>query len=491
MKKLEYDYDKIRTSDEVLEQKDYDYIKRDVEILCDALYKLRYEWDIKEDTLASAGMRMLKESWIKKYGEILHLRKNQGERVYRYFLPELEEEEHNFVSLSYKGGLVYLNPQYMDIIMGDGENEIGMVLDANSMYGSVMLDEVLPCGKGIYYNSEYKRKCLCDDLLKDCVSDFDYHPLYVERFRCAFKLKEGGIPFLMLKNDEVKYGYNRDNDIHRYIPINTALTSSEKQVVELVMTNIDFLLFMKNYDFWNYEVVDGYFYKGITGLFDDYLNHWGDIKKKAVLDGDEPTKNIAKLMISAIGGKFGTKVESSWKMVYLDNGVLKTKTMHSKKTNPEYIPIISFITSYARQRLCEVIEEVRKIGYKFYDKDIFVYCDTDSCHFLLKYEQLPDWFIEQYIDKLEFSKWKVENKIYKSVYLRNKTYLEQKVKNSELTDDYDKNYKASCSGFPKKKRELINFENFRKGVPFKEIKLVPKQVEGGCALVLEDFSIKK
>lgn len=482
--KLDYDYAKVRYPDTVLEEHDYDYIKRDVDILADSLCKLKYDWNITEHTLASAGMTRLKDSWLKRYGESMGLKKNQGNRIYRFFLPELKKEEYNFCSLSYKGGICHLNEKYMDDIYGDGSGLIGLVFDANSLYSSVMKDEFLPIGEGIYFDSKYKRDNICE-LLRE---DDSIEPLYIQRFRCSFKLKAGKIPFVVLRNNDFKMWWNRDNEIK--LPQDEPLSSSDEQVVELVMTSIDYANFLRNYDVEDLEIIEGYVYKGVNGLFDDYVNFWSGVKEQATKENNTANRTIAKLMQNAISGKFGAKMSSSWKMIYMKDGVLKYKILKKTEAKQEYMPMSAFITSYGRQRLLNMIDEIREIGYRIYGADVFIYCDTDSVHCFLVYEDLPEDFKKMYLNQTELGYWKVENEVYKAVFLRNKTYLEQKVSNTAITGKYEKDYKLSCSGFPKKTQDSINFENFKKGKPFKNAKLRIKQVKGGCALIPEDFEIK-
>ena len=52
-------------------------------------------------------------------------------------------------------------------------------------------------------------------------------------------------------------------------------------------------------------------------------------------------------------------------------------------------------------------------------------------------------------------------------------------------------YATACAGLPKKEQSKLDFDNFKLGEVFEGVKLLPKQVKGGVALVATDFTIKK
>lgn len=67
-----------------------------------------------------------------------------------------------------------------------------------------------------------------------------------------------------------------------------------------------------------------------------------------------------------------------------------------------------FITAYAREETVKVCQAVVDYSLKKYNKILWTYTDTDSCHCLLTKEELQE-FIN--IDPVELGAWKVERRI--------------------------------------------------------------------------------
>ena len=484
--KTDYDYDKIRYPSTYLTKEEWGYLHRDIEILAKALYELKVVWGIKKNTIASAALDDFKKRLKDKYKDI------QTDDIFRLFYPELDKDEHNFITRSYKGGVSYTNPLNQNqIIESTDESPCGMVLDCNSMYPAQM-KKPLPIGKGVYYEGKYEKD--------------DIYDLYVQRIRCKFKLKDRAFPMMMLKSRDLKCKYNLSNRIPEIVKSNEYLSSSENKKIELVLNNIDLEVFLDNYDVKEEEIdyIDGYKYRSVVGMFDDYIDYWGSVKAEAVKEKNSVKKGVSKLFMNGLYGKFGSKTYSAWKFCYLKEDVLKFKTMKSEIVQPVYMPVASFITGYGRQSLVKVIQESRKVGFEKYgpDFDVFCYCDTDSEHILLKEEDIKDTDLEKLIDDgTTIGMWKKEEDVYKALYLRSKTYLEQVVDEKtkfkyleEMKKDKSKNFKiysTACAGLPKKQQKKLTFENFYLGAKFEDSKLLPKQVKNGVALVSTDFSIKE
>ena len=501
-KKLEMDYSIERLPTTPLTPDEWKYLKRDIEIVAKALYILKEEWGITKNTTASAALENYKSIMFENYNEEAQVEK---EDLFRSLYPILEEEEHNFAHRSYKGGMSYVSPNNKNVIIGDGTREVGLVIDANSLYPSQMRFKKLPFGKGEYFKGEY---------IKD--NDRD---LYIQRLRCSFKLKKNCIPTIMLKSKDIRAKYNMCKNIK--LKTNEYLETSKGQKVELVLTSVDLEIFEKQYEIKDIEYVDGYKYQSVYDAFKDYIDYWIEIKAQAVREGNKSKKAVAKLMLNALYGKFGSKVVSKWKFPYLANGVVKWKVLKQASQDPIYMPMASFITSYGRQDLVKVITLIRKLGYILYgeDYDAFAYCDTDSAHFYLTRENIErigeiknikDSELNELKelkdlidDGTSLGKWKIEEVIYKGVYLRAKTYLEQVIPNSEIENAKKYNetigedekpikiYATACAGLPKKEQGKLDFDNFKLGEVFEGVKLLPKQVKGGVALVATDFTIKK
>ena len=348
----------------------------------------------------------------------------------------------------------------MNPIYKGKETGKGIVFDKNSMYPAKMVNEYLPFGEPIYYEGEYKE----DKLYK----------LYIQHFSAIFKLKKGKIPSIQVKNNLA------------FLP-NEYIESSDGDLVYLCLTSVDFELFKENYDIEYIEFYYGYKFKGIKGLFTDYIEYWTERKIKAKKENNSSMYLISKLMLNSLYGKFGLNPRVRGKYPVLDEGILKFKFYKEEIKNSIYVPVASFITSYARKDIIESSEKIREYSLQKYGKDCYVYSDTDSIHCLLGDEDIEELSKTLDIDDYILGYWKLESRFTKGKYIRQKCYIEE---------DEDEKLHTTIAGLPKKLGKYVNFNNFKEGFEIladdktKEHKLGYKQVKGGVVLVDVDFTIK-
>ena len=219
------------------------------------------------------------------------------------------------------------------------------MLDVNSLYPFIMYSKNLPFGEGLYYEGQYKTDPL--------------YPLYVQAFSCQFKLKKNHIPTIQIKHgifNPVEY-----------------LTNSGDHEIDMTMTNIDLALFFEQYEVYNIQYVDGWKFKSAAGMFKDYIEKWSEIKISAKLDGNPGLYVLAKLMLNSLYGKFALNpdVKSKYPIFDPETGILQLKDDKPEKRIPIYIPVGTFITSYAREHTIRAAQSV-------YSR--FIYADTDSLH---------------------------------------------------------------------------------------------------------------
>lgn len=173
-----------------------------------------------------------------------------------------------------------------------------------------------------------------------------------------------------------------------------------------------------------------------------------------------------------------------------------------------YIPIASFVTSYARYKTITTSQKIKDYSLKKYKIDKYVYSDTDSIHCLFDTDDELKKIVE--IDDYKLGAWKKESVFTRGRYLRQKCYIEEeeitkedyekileKDKNANIYKIEDRYYflNTTVAGLPKRLGKLINFENFEIGFTTENIetenkKLTYKHVDGGVLLVDTDFSIK-
>lgn len=437
IRKLEIDYKEFREIGHELTTDEIDYIRNDVEIMARAL-KIMFDYGLTKMTIGSNALHNYKET-IKNF---------------RRYYPELPLELDMDMRKSYKGGFTYLNPLYKE-----KDVDSGIVLDVNSLYPSVMKNAYLPFGKPIYFSGEYKYSFI--------------YPLYIQRLSCAFELKEGKIPTIQLKNNP---SYNPTE----------YLTSSNGDIITLTLTNIDLKLFLENYNvkYLNYD--GGWKFKQTKGLFDTYINTWSENKINAKREGNKALYMVSKLMLNSLYGKFAKNPYNRSKYPYInEEGAVSYHLSDLEEGKGLYIPVGTFITSYAREKTIRTSQAIRDYTLNKYDKDYYIYSDTDSIHMLELTEEELKSFVE--VDDYILGAWKLESRFKRARFIRQKCYIEE---------GYDNLLNVTVAGLPKRLGKYVNFDNFKVGFtllasdPDIDHKLTYKHVDGGVMLVDTDFTIK-
>lgn len=249
--KLELDYKEKREKGHELTKEEIAYIRNDVEIVAWAL-KAMYDKGLTHMTIASNAMQDFRS-------RCKHFKK---------YFPQLEESVDAGIRESYRGGFTYLNEIYVEKEQGKG-----ITLDVNSLYPSVQKYEMMPVSQPLFFEGQYQ-------------TDAAY-PLYIQKLTCMFKLKDGKIPCVQLKNTI------------SFIP-NEYLKSSHGELVTLTLTNPDLALF-----FEQYEVIDpvyecGWKFRGANHIFDSYIDYWTEEKITAGKEGNKGKRQIAKLMLNSL-----------------------------------------------------------------------------------------------------------------------------------------------------------------------------------------------
>lgn len=441
IRKLELDYKTNREIGHILTEHEIDYIRNDVEIMARAL-EIMFNQNLTKMTIGSDALDNYKK-----------MNKN-----FKKYFPILPYEIDKDIRRSYKGGFTYLNDVYKEKETADG-----IVLDVNSLYPSVMKYEKLPFGSPLFFEGKYEY-----DLL---------YPLYVQTLSCTFNIKENKIPTIQIKNNLA------------FVP-NEYIKSSDGDVVTLTLTNIDLDLFFEHYDVNVIEYHGGWKFRSIKGLFSAYIDYWSEQKIQAKKDKNDALYRISKLMLNSLYGKFGLNPDVRGKFPYLnEDGIVKYGMYPKEIRESIYIPVASFITSYARRKTITTSQSIKDYTTNKYNIDYYIYSDTDSIHLLNIDENELSSFVD--IDDYKLGAWKLESKFKRGKYLRQKCYIEL---------GYDDRLNVTVAGLPKKLAPLVNFDNFNIGFTTENIndekikktgkKLTFKHVKGGVLLVDTDFTIK-
>ena len=436
IRKLEIDYKQIREVNHKLTDDEIAYIKNDVEIMARAL-KIMFDENLTAMTIGSDALNNYKE-----------INKN-----FKKYFPILPYQIDKDIRKSYKGGFTYLNEIYKE-----KETGAGLVLDVNSLYPSTMVYNKLPFGDPVFFEGKYENDTL--------------YPLYIQTISCIFELKDGMIPTIQIKNNL------------SFLP-NEYVKSSDGDIITLTLTNIDLELFFEHYNVSELTFHNGWKFKAIKGLFTEYINYWSNKKIDAKKDNNTALYRIAKLMLNSLYGKFGLNPDIRSKYPYLnEDGIVKYTLYPAEIRDSIYLPVATFITSYARFKTITTSQKIKDYSIKKYGIDKYVYSDTDSIHCLFKNsDELKD-IIE--IDDYKLGAWKEESKFTKGKYIRQKCYI-------ELGTDEKMN--VTIAGLPKKLGDIITFDNFNVGFSTENIqsenkKLTYKHVKGGVLLVETEFTIK-
>lgn len=471
IRKLNIDYKEYREVGHVLTSEEIDYIRNDVEIMARAL-EIMFKEGLTKMTIGANALSNFRDN----------------NSYFNQYFPEIPYEIDADIRTSYKGGFTYLNPLYKE-----KEVKKGIVLDVNSLYPSVMMNDKMPFGTPIYFEGKYQKDFL--------------HPLYVQRISCSFKVKKNKIPTIQIKGslDYIENEYIED---------------TFGDIVTLTLTNIDLELFFNHYEVTS-EVIyqGGYKFKCIDGIFSSYINYWSDKKIESKKEGNSALYKISKLMLNSLYGKFSKNPNIISKYPVLEEGIIKYKNYDLEIGKSLYIPIGSFITAYARRKTIETSQKIRDYTLSRYGVDYYIYSDTDSIHMLeLKEEELKE-FID--IDDYILGYWKLESDFIRGKYIRQKCYIEEslvsiedynKILNKCLDEEEQEEVKpyytyddklnkyrflnCTVAGLPKALSKYVNFENFKPGFNIsasekdKDHKLTYKHVKGGVMLVDTDFTIK-
>ena len=426
--KLTIDYNEPREKGHILTSEEKEYIKNDVIIVAKGLEYL-YSMGL---TKMTAGSNALYE-----YKQIINPK--QFEKLYYKLTYECDKD----IRQAYKGGFTYLNPIYEEMDVDSGE-----VLDVNSLYPSVMYNNLLPFGEPFFYEGQYKEDKI--------------YPLYIQRITCSFKLKKNKIPTIQIK--------------HRQFIDNEYLTSSNGDIVALTLTSVDLKLFLEQYDVEDLKYHSGWKFKAMHGLFKTYIDKWIQIKNESTINGNKGMRQVSKIMLNSLYGKFATGLDVRSKIPYLENDIVKYYTTPPDTKDGVYLPMGCFITAYARDKTIRTSQAIKDYSIEKYGKDLYCYSDTDSIHTLLPIEELKQ-FCE--IDDVKLGAWKHESHFTKARFIRQKTYLEEI--NGEM--------KITCAGLPQRCYDQVSWDSFKVGMNV-DGKLRFKHVKGGVNLVETEFTIK-
>lgn len=438
-KKLNMTYEGFRYSGCEITESEREYIANDVLVVKEAMEIFRQSGHNKS-TIGSCCMAEFKETIRKNLNGALPFDFDQmSPNLYDYKLPEKYDAPTagDYIKNSYRGGWCYL--------VKGCENSVyhnGLTADVNSLYPSVMHSEsgnVYPIGNPTFWSGDY---------IPDRAKSSDYY--FFVRIRTQFYLKPGYLPFIQIKRNFLYKGTEclstsdiYDSETGNYSEYYIDRDGNKKRaIVELTLTQTDYELIKEHYDLVNCEIIDGCYFSAFSGMYDDYINKYKEIK----INSKGGEREIAKLYLNNLYGREAQNEDSSFKFAVDDNGEFRFITVPEYEKKPGYIARGSAITSYARYFTITHAQ----MNYYGPDKPGFRYADTDSIHCDLTPEQL----IGIKVHDTNFNCWKIESLWDTALFVRQKTYIEH-ITHRDLKPIEEPYYDIKCAGLPKNCKQLF------------------------------------
>lgn len=444
IRKGEIDYHAYRPVGYLPTKEELDYLHNDVAIIAYAL-RLEFESGMTRLTVASDA--------LSEYKSIV------GSRYFNRMFPILDDHVDADIRRAYRGGWTYADERCRGRKVGGG-----IVLDVNSLYPAVMYNEVLPYGEPVWVESHPEPT--------------EIHPLTVFSVTFTAKIKPGYVPCIQIKGSAIFGAAEYLTEIN--------------EPTTLMMTNIDFDLYMEHYDMNIIAFGGGWKFRGTIGMFDGYIDKWSKIKAEST----GGLREIAKLHLNSLYGKFGSRLDVTGKVPVLKDGIVRYVRGEERTKAPVYTAIAVFVTSYAR----ELTIRAAQSSYEH-----FAYADTDSLHLLGDHWKIgkdengkstvlnPPEGVEVHPSRM--GAWKFEYEFCEAFFVRPKLYLERlpnvykpcatDCAKDELDIDHQHawEYKVAWSGLPQLASERKTFKDLVDGSVHGG-KLKPRAVPGG--IVLED-----
>ena len=415
-------------------------------------------------------------------------------RFFEYF-PQLDIDTDSAIRCAYKGGYTYAHPKNRDKVL---RNITG--IDRNGAYYYIMRDYPLPFGEPVKFSGQYQ---------------YDpAYPLYVQTLRCQFELKPFYLPTVQLKN-------NRFFQESEYLTDSKSTKTGVLEIVTMTLASPDLELFLQHYKVYNLEYLGGYKFQASKKLFAPWVDKWNGIKERSTLEGNEGMREIAKLMLVNLYGKFGTnplinsifpilnentdcvnyelqefiKTDDHGNVLINDSGEPLTTIL--KQRDSVYIPVAVFTTAWGRYVAINNAQKVHmeSIVLSQYKYTRFVYANTDSLY--IAGDEIPSWLE---IDPTKLGAYKIEARCTRAKFLQAKKYLLECIdympddlnkENPLLKEDgsYSTHLKVVCSGMPKRLHGQVNFKNFRVGTIYTGC-LEMQTVTGGIILREKVYKLK-
>lgn len=450
-------YEKIRPVGHIADEREMMYFDNDLQVLTEAL----------QEHMKHCGIQFKKTQASQAFYEF-----EKTFPAWKWRFPGLSVEVDAAIRLAYWGGISHANELYK----GKDVTDVG-VFDINSSYPDKAANKRLPYGDVEFEMGEGKHP--------------NMSKFWVAEALVEFKLKEGCLPCIPAKSISEGSPYSLDK----------WLTDSEG-IVRMTFCCIDYKTMMESYDLkvwrWVSSIHWAWKIQKEIRAFVLHNNEQKVVNKELAKDEQNPQKkqehlNLsqrAKINNNAFYGKFGEEIIKYGKSAYLiDDDIVYTMDRRDEQSlgKRKFLPVAIAITAWGRQQL---VQMANILG------DDFLYCDTDSIHYLMTGHHKILAAIEAKIFEVDDTKlgaWKFEGHMTWARYLRAKCYMEE-TDEGELEVTVAGLPADKHSGMFSKHRSCLNKENFHIGytVPAAEAnKLRTVRTRTGNKLIAVGFQIKE
>lgn len=434
-------YTKHRPIDYVPDDRDMYYFENDLQVPAEVLNK----------HIEMYGLRFKKTQASQSFYNF-----EQSFKAWKWRFPALSDEVDSTIRPAYWGGISYVPRRKA----GKDFYNIGS-MDINSSYPHKAAEKRLPYGDIIYKYGE------------------DQHPnmskFWIAEAMVEFRLKDNHLPCIPSKG----ITENRPKHTEKWM-------TDSNGIVKLIFCRIDYEIMRESYDITIHQWLWSYHWKWrkhkevarFVHRNNDRKLEYGRMAEQAT-DQEEinqylSMRNRAKIDNNGFYGKFGEEVIKIGKVPYQDEekGVVWKEEKEEVQTEykRKYLPVAIAITAWGRQQLVEI---ANILG------EHFLYCDTDSIHYLLEGQHKIDKAIKDGIikmDKHELGAWDYEGTYTRGRYIRAKCYMEE-TEDGELLSTVAGLPADKHTGQFSKTRKFLTWDNFHVGT------IVPKEKSNKLATV--------
>jgi hypothetical protein len=387
--KGDIDYEAPRDVGYIPSSVEWDYIRRDVLIVAKAL---------GQSLQTGHGKMTVGSDALAEFKTVI------GHKEFTRLFPVLSYEMDSEIRRAYRGGFTYADDRFKNRLNGEG-----MVFDVNSLYPSVMYYRPIPYGEPEYVSGY--------------VEPTRSHPLTIFAVTFTAKLKPFHVPCIQIKGNMMF--------------VETDYVSEITEPTTLMVTNVDWALMNDHYDIDVLSYDSGWRFRAANGIFDAYIDKYMLIKANS----EGGIREIAKLFLNSLYGKFATRPDVTGKIPVLDGETVRLIGGKEERRDPVYTAAGVFITSYAR----DVTIRAAQANY-----NAFAYADTDSLHLIT--QSVPD---NIRVHPSELGAWKHEYNFDAAYYIRAKAYLER---------DVNGKFHNAIAGLPTEISSLLRFEHLTPGL---------------------------